>query len=281
MTNNNLAPRDDSWLYTQKYYLAIDDGTRAGFIRKDTGELLNEIFVRLSSPTPYEAHRQPIDPSKPKHAADVLWCESYDGKQTNRLGLPCAGCPAYTDCKTKISLVVSFPENPNQYTLSLPHASAMRFMQYAQKLFALYRLKIEDVVWKGTVAPDKNANKESYARATLIPLRADGAPYNLEKFEQPSSDSTAITTTTQPQPAQPSPVPATQNRPKKQNPLSETQKQKIAELWLEISGKQPTPEQLEDAWQKKFGHGFTDASYDEGARVIAALLKVSKEKKTT
>lgn len=166
---NEIAQHDPAtaWLYTGGgKRLSINNDTRNGFIVKTGGETveeLSELRALIGSVTSLNSHRQPgeKDKDKPRHAESVEWCESRDNKHTSVNGTACDGCPANSECKWKIELEMLLADREEQYLLTIPTASAMRFKQAAQKLAQIHKRHYSQVLWRMWVTVEKS-NGNSY-----------------------------------------------------------------------------------------------------------------------
>ena len=141
--------------------VSIDNEKRNGFVVKQGGEVaeeLTELKVLVLSASPLNSHRQPgeKEKGKPRHADDVEWCESRDGKKNSVNGTPCNSCPASADCKWKIELSLAIPDREEEFMLTLPTASSMRFKQAVQKLGKLHARHFSQVVWHMWVTVEKS-----------------------------------------------------------------------------------------------------------------------------
>jgi hypothetical protein len=193
------------WLYKTTRRLSIDNKTRRGFVDKASDSILEQIIVQITSATPLNSHRNPNE-GEPgaRHEDSVEWCESRNGKHTSTRGYDCRQCPATANCSWKIELTVVMKDQngePQEYLLTLPTASSVRFRHTAQALNKRTGKHIEDVLWRGTVTVEENKERRLvYPVANFAPMLPDGTLIDLNK-----------TNTTAPYPA-----PASQQPP--QNP---------------------------------------------------------------
>lgn len=162
---NEIAQHDPAtaWLYTGGKRLSINNDTRNGFVIKSGGsavEELSELRALIGSLVPLNSHKQPgdrpQDKGKPRHADNTEWCESRDGKHTSTNGISCEGCPAYGECKWKIELEMILADREEQYLLTIPTASAIRFKQAAQKLAQIHKRHFSQALWRMWVTVEKS-----------------------------------------------------------------------------------------------------------------------------
>ena len=178
------------WLYKTTRRLSIDNKTRRGFVDKSTDQILESIFVQITNASPLNSHRQPQDEDgKARHMDSVEWCESRNGKRTSTRNFDCRQCPAQNECSWKIELTLVMQDaggEPQEYMLTLPTASSVRFRQTAQSLNKRTGKRVEDVLWVGTVTVEENKERRLvYPVANLAPANDDGTIIDLESQRAP------------------------------------------------------------------------------------------------
>lgn len=185
---NEIANVDPTtaWLYVGGKRLAINNDTRNGFVVKAGGEAVEEIselHAQITNATSLHSHRQPgeKDKDKPRHADAVEWCESNDNKQTSTNGYQCAECPAMADCKWKIELTMQLADREDEYKLTIPTASAMRFKQAVQKLAQVYHRHFTQALWRMWVTVERsNGNAFPVVNYEVFDLEGNELPLDAK-----------------------------------------------------------------------------------------------------